>query len=191
MRAIPQQDKTISQGNRERNRHFASHRTVLHRCICVTMANVYAASEDYFFGNAGAHRQALDDIATISTRLKEVGQRYGNPSGTAQTRNIFTLAGGLMFAPGATIPAALGGAVGAYPCFSCGSVKRRAMDEVIRGSCESSFQPNNCRLHDCVTQSGQHRAICWRYQRERDVLRAIQGPMQMVAPKRTNQNPNG
>ncbi len=36
------------------------------------------------FGNAGAHRQALDDIATISERMKQIGSRYGNPSGTGQ-----------------------------------------------------------------------------------------------------------
>ncbi|MBW5438476.1 hypothetical protein FXB41_28050 [Bradyrhizobium canariense] len=40
------------------------------------------------FGNAGPHRQALDDIALISDRLKQVGSRFGNPSGTAQNRNF-------------------------------------------------------------------------------------------------------
>jgi hypothetical protein len=36
------------------------------------------------FGNAGPHRQALDDIAAISQRYKDIGKRFGNPSGTAQ-----------------------------------------------------------------------------------------------------------
>lgn len=41
------------------------------------------------FGNAGPHVTALDDIATIAQRLKEVKGRFGNASGTAQN-SIFT-----------------------------------------------------------------------------------------------------
>jgi hypothetical protein len=31
----------------------------------------------------------LDDIAMISQRMKEVGSKFGNPSGTAQNVNFF------------------------------------------------------------------------------------------------------
>jgi hypothetical protein len=46
------------------------------------------------FGNAGPHITALNDIATIAQRLKEVKGRFGNPSGTAQNA-IFSLLAGL------------------------------------------------------------------------------------------------
>lgn len=62
------------------------------------------------FGNAGPHRQALDDIMTISQRMKQIGNRFGNPSGTAQNANIFAMGAGAMAAPLTTLTAALGGA---------------------------------------------------------------------------------
>lgn len=61
------------------------------------------------FGNAGAHRQALDDIMVISERMKQIGSRFGNPSGTAQNANIFAMGAGAMAAPLTTLTAALGG----------------------------------------------------------------------------------
>lgn len=65
------------------------------------------------FGNAGPHRQALDDIMTISQRLKQVGQRFGNPSGTAQNANFAGLGAGLVAAPLTTLSTAVGGAIAA------------------------------------------------------------------------------
>jgi len=65
------------------------------------------------FGNAGPQRQAIDDIMTISERLKQVGQRFGNPSGTAQNVNLLALATGFIAAPLTTLSAAVGGAVAA------------------------------------------------------------------------------
>jgi hypothetical protein len=41
-------------------------------------------AKDILFGNAGPYRRALDDIALVSQRLKQIGQRFGNPAGTAQ-----------------------------------------------------------------------------------------------------------
>lgn len=61
------------------------------------------------FGNAGPHRQALDDIMTISERMKQVGSRFGNPSGTAQNRNFFAMGAGAMAAPLTTMTAVIGG----------------------------------------------------------------------------------
>lgn len=63
------------------------------------------------FGMTGPQRLALDDIAKISQRMKEVGTRFGNPSGTAQNANFLGLAGGFMAAPLSTLAGAIGGAV--------------------------------------------------------------------------------
>jgi hypothetical protein len=65
------------------------------------------------FGNAGPQRQALDDIMIVSERLKQVGQRFGNPSGTAQNANFFALAGGAIAAPLTTLSSAVGGGIAA------------------------------------------------------------------------------
>lgn len=65
------------------------------------------------FGNAGPQRQAIDDIMTISERLKQVGQKFGNPSGTAQNANLLALATGFLAAPLTTLSAAVSGAVAA------------------------------------------------------------------------------
>lgn len=63
------------------------------------------------FGNAGPQRQALDDIALISQRYKDVGRRFGNPSGTAQNAAGIGLLGAIFTAPLVTIPTIIGGAV--------------------------------------------------------------------------------
>lgn len=52
------------------------------------------------FGNAGPQRQAIDDIMTISERLKQVGQKFGNPSGTAQNVGFTGLAASVAGAVG-------------------------------------------------------------------------------------------
>jgi hypothetical protein len=63
------------------------------------------------FGNAGPHRQALDDIAAIAQRYKEVGRRFGNPSGTGQTVTGFGALAAIFTHPYTAIPALVGGAV--------------------------------------------------------------------------------
>jgi hypothetical protein len=63
------------------------------------------------FGNAGAHRQALDDIATIAQRYKEVGRRFGNPSGTAQNVTGLGALTAVWAHPLIAIPSLIGGAV--------------------------------------------------------------------------------
>lgn len=65
------------------------------------------------FGNAGPQRQALDDIMTISERLKQIGSKFGNPSGTAQNVNLAGLVAGAVSAPLTTLSAAVGGTVAA------------------------------------------------------------------------------
>ncbi len=65
------------------------------------------------FGNAGPHRQALDDIAVISQRYKDVGRRFGNPSGTAQNVNLLGVGVSLMAAPFTTVAGLVGGTIAA------------------------------------------------------------------------------
>jgi hypothetical protein len=65
------------------------------------------------FGNAGPHRQALDDIALISQRYKDVGKRFGNPSGTAQNVNLLATAVWLFTEPFTAVSSLVGGTVAA------------------------------------------------------------------------------
>lgn len=65
------------------------------------------------FGNAGPYRQALDDIAAISQRYKDIGKRFGNPSGTAQNVNFAATGAWVLASPYTAIPSLLGGAVAA------------------------------------------------------------------------------
>jgi hypothetical protein len=79
--------------------------------VFVSSWNTYRPeAKALLFGMAGPQRAALDDIAKISLRMKEVGSRFGNPSGTAQNVNYFALAGSAIAAPLTTLAAALGGA---------------------------------------------------------------------------------
>lgn len=61
-------------------------------------------------GGNRAHAQALDDIATISSRAREV-QRFGNPSGTGQSVASLATGAGLATSPLTTIASVVGGNV--------------------------------------------------------------------------------
>lgn len=62
------------------------------------------------FNNAGSQRQAIDDIALISDRLKQIGSRFGNPSGTAQNTSFTAMGAGLLASPLTTLGSIVGGA---------------------------------------------------------------------------------
>lgn len=80
--------------------------------VFVSAWNTYKPeAKSLLFGMSGPQRVALDDIAKISQRMKEVGSKFGNPSGTAQNVNLLGLATAFMAAPLSTISAGLGGAV--------------------------------------------------------------------------------
>jgi hypothetical protein len=68
--------------------------------------------KDILFRATGnrTHAQALDDIATISSRSREV-QRFGNPSGTAQNLSAAGIGAGLLASPITTMATVLGGNV--------------------------------------------------------------------------------
>lgn len=79
--------------------------------VFVSTWNTYRPeAKALLFGMSGPQRSALDDIAKISLRMKEVGNRFGNPSGTAQNVNYLALAGSAIAAPLTTLAAAIGGA---------------------------------------------------------------------------------
>jgi hypothetical protein len=79
--------------------------------VFVSTWNTYRPeAKALLFGMSGPQRAALDDIAKISLRMKEVGSRFGNPSGTAQNVNYLALAGSAIAAPLTTLAAAIGGA---------------------------------------------------------------------------------
>jgi hypothetical protein len=65
------------------------------------------------FGNSGPYRTALDDIAKISQRYKDIGKRFGNPSGTAQNANLLGTAAWAITSPFTAIPTLLGAGVAA------------------------------------------------------------------------------
>jgi hypothetical protein len=65
------------------------------------------------FGNSGPYRTALDDIAKISQRYKDIGKRFGNPSGTAQNANLLGTAAWVATSPFTAIPTLLGAGVAA------------------------------------------------------------------------------
>jgi hypothetical protein len=68
-------------------------------------------AKSVMFGNAGPHVTALNDIATIAQRLKEVKGRFGNPSGSAKNVGFMSLPGILaaaVTAPKTTALAAAG-----------------------------------------------------------------------------------
>jgi hypothetical protein len=65
------------------------------------------------FGNSGPYRTALDDIAKISQRYKDIGKRFGNPSGTAQNANLLGTAAWVVTSPYTAIPTLLGAGVAA------------------------------------------------------------------------------
>lgn len=85
VRNIPAQDKGDLAGAIIRNLGVSPRTGQFSPDVFVSQWQTYTPqAKAILFGNAGPHRQALDDIAIISDRLKKVGQRFGNPSGTAQ-----------------------------------------------------------------------------------------------------------
>lgn len=96
------------------------------------------------FGNAGPHRQALDDIALISQRYKDIGRRFGNPSGTAQNVIPLGIGAWIVSSPFTAIPAILGGAVASRMLASpagASSISKwgRAMEAMQRAPSASRF----------------------------------------------------
>lgn len=114
IRNLPQQDRGDLAGAMIRNLGVSPRTGQFSPDVFASQWKAYTPqAKAILFGNAGPQRQALDDIMIISERLKQIGQRFGNPSGTAQNANFFALAGGVIAAPLTTLSSAVGGAVAA------------------------------------------------------------------------------
>ena len=72
--------------------------------------NLSDAGKSVLFGNS-AHRAALEDIAAISSKSKDLYKKFGNPSGTAQNAGFAALGAGILAEPVSTIAAVVGGNV--------------------------------------------------------------------------------
>jgi hypothetical protein len=106
VRALPQQDRGDLAAAIVRNLGISARTGEFSPDVFVSQWKTYTPqAKAILFGNAGPHRQALDDIALISDRFKQVGSRFGNPSGTAQNRNF----GGAVAAVSAAAARAVGG----------------------------------------------------------------------------------
>jgi hypothetical protein len=114
LRNIPEQDKGDLAGSIIRNLGVSPRTGQFSPDVFVSQWQSYTPqAKSILFGNAGPHRQALDDIALISNRLKQIGQRFGNPSGTAQNVNMLAAGAGALAAPLTTLASVAGGAVAA------------------------------------------------------------------------------
>lgn len=114
IKAIPQQDRGDLAGAIIRQVGASPRTGEFSPDVFVSQWRSYTPqAKALLFGNAGAHRQALDDIMAVSERMKQIGSRFGNPSGTAQNRNIFAMGAGAIAAPLTTLTAAVGGGVAA------------------------------------------------------------------------------
>lgn len=106
--AIPHEDRTDLAGAIVRNLGVSPKTGQFSPDVFLSQWSTYTPqAKAILFGNAGAQRQALDDIALISARLKSVHAKFGNPSGTAQNAGFATL-GALAATAGA---AAMHGAI--------------------------------------------------------------------------------
>lgn len=72
--------------------------------------NLSPSGKSVLFSNS-AHRAALEDIAMISSKSKDLYKKFGNPSGTAQNAGFAALGAGLLAEPVSTISAVVGGNV--------------------------------------------------------------------------------
>jgi hypothetical protein len=111
VRSLSEQDKGDLAGSVIRNLGIGSDGRFSPDIFTTQWAKYTPQAKAILFGNAGPQRQALDDIMLISQRLKDVGKRFGNPSGTAQNVNLLALLGGLFTAPTTTVSAAIGGGI--------------------------------------------------------------------------------
>lgn len=134
------------------------------------------------FGNAGPQRQALDDILTISERLKQVGSRFGNPSGTAQNVNLAATIGAGIASPLTTLAGAVGGAVAARilaaPASAVSAAKwsRSYANLIALPSPQklAAFQVASRNLANMARDLGANVT-------QNDFIRAIQGPVHSPA----------
>jgi hypothetical protein len=142
------------------------------------------------FGNAGPHRQALDDIALISQRYKDVGKRFGNPSGTAQNVNLLAVGAGLLAEPFSAVTALVGGTVAAKilssPAGASSAAKFSKAVEIAQRSpspaSTAALQMASRNLANTVASLGTNVSAV-------DFIRALQSPSKAAAEDNQNNSP--
>lgn len=142
------------------------------------------------FGNAGPHRQALDDIALISQRYKDVGKRFGNPSGTAQNVNLLAVGAGLLAEPFSAVTALVGGTVAAKilssPAGASSAAKFSRAAEAAQKSpgaaTTAALQMASRNLANTVASLGTNVSAV-------DFMRALQSPSKAAAEDNQNNVP--
>jgi hypothetical protein len=148
-------------------------------------------AKNMLFGQSGAHRQALDDIMTISTRVQKNAKDFGNPSGTAQNAGFMAVAAGLLSAPLTTISAVTGGTVAAQmlakPATASSMAKWARSYEAVRNSptplAISAFSRSSNNLASTMgDQFGRTFAGS-------DFMRVLSGPVRAPADERSDQQP--
>jgi hypothetical protein len=89
VRSLPEQDRGDLAGSVIRQLGVSPRTGEFSPDVFVSQWRSYTPqAKTILFGNAGPQRKAIDDIATISARMKEIGSKFGNPSGTAQNVSI-------------------------------------------------------------------------------------------------------
>lgn len=177
--AIPQQDRGDLAGSIIRQLGISPRTGQFSPDVFASQWGTYSPqAKAVLFGNAGPHRNAIDDIALISARLKEVGSKFGNPSGTAQNANFAALGAGLVASPITTIASAIGGYAAARvlsaPAGASSMAKfSKAYEQLIMQKSPmalAAFRVASRNLASTATSLGIKA-------NPNDFLRALQGPM--------------
>lgn len=183
VQSIPLKDRGDLAGSIVRNLGISPRTHQFSPDIFVSQWQSYTPqAKTMLFGNAGPQRKAIDDIALISERLKQIGQRFGNPSGTAQNANIFALTGAFIAAPLTTLVSATGGAIAAKilasPAGASSAAKwtnaYAALVTAPKAHTMGAFQVASRNLANTARALGSNVA-------PEDFLRAIQSPAQSRA----------
>lgn len=179
VRALPAQDRGDLAGSVVRQLGVSPRTGEFSPDVFVSQWRSYTPqAKAILFGNAGAQRQAIDDIATISGRLKEIGSRFGNPSGTAQNANLAAMMAGAWAAPLTTLATAVSGygaaRILAAPAGASSAAKWSRAYEAFktRPSPRSvaALQVATTNLANTAQGLGIKASVA-------DILRAIQGPV--------------
>lgn len=139
-------------------------------------------------GNAGPHRQALDDIAMISQRYKDVGRRFGNPSGTGQQVAGLGALASVFTHPYVAIPSLVGGAVFAKILSTPATAQRAAnwgktVTALSRGDSPARISAFEAASKSLAAASNKLGANISPF----DLMRSIQGPSPVHANQQQQQ----
>lgn len=128
-------------------------------------------------GGLSSHADALKDIATVSSRFREL-QKFANPSGTAQTGAGFGLGAWMMAEPLTAIGAVLGGrglAMALANPAKASSVAKvvRAQESLAKSPTPAKIAAYNIAARNLISTLGTEAKML----SPADFLRALQGPV--------------